>query len=313
MEEYFLRKPEIIRVTRDVPPAHYIFSIESFSLLVDTGVEKYESHAFGVDTYKWRLSLYPNGNKKSNGDGFISLYLQIEETENFPRTWEVNVNFRFFILDQIRDKYLTIEESDGVMKRYYQMKTEWGIAQLVCLDHFKEASNGYLVDDCCTFGVEIFVIKPTGKLERVSMLKQPPNNTITFQLHNYSNSFSEYYTSNVQTIGDSKWELIVYPRGCGTWKNTSLSVFLGLVEGYKLPTRGKVYAKYKFRVKYHYNSADTREFTAANWFTASAYQLGSRSVMPLSNLRDRSKGYILNDTLTVEAEIIVVSKVKLFL
>ena len=56
-----------------------------------------------------RLSLYPNGNKKNNGIGFISLYLQIEETENFPRTWEVNVNFRFFVLDQLRDKYLTIE------------------------------------------------------------------------------------------------------------------------------------------------------------------------------------------------------------
>ncbi|XP_039016795.1 uncharacterized protein LOC120147503 [Hibiscus syriacus] len=312
MEE-FLRKPEIIRVTRDLPPAHYIFSIDSFSLLVDTGINKYESHAFGVDNYKWRLSLYPNGNKNSNGEGFISLYLQIDGTENFPPTWEVNVNFRFFIHDQIRDKYLTIEETDGVIKRYYRMKTEWGIAQLVCLDHFKEASNGYLVDDCCTFGVEIFVIKQTGRLERVSMVKNPPNNTITFQLHNYSKSFSEYYTSNVQTIGDSKWELRVYPRGNGTWKNISLSVFLWLIEGYKLPSQGKVYAKYKFRVKDRYNAANTREFIGANWFTASAYGYGFQSVMALSDLQDRSKGYLVNDTLMVEAEIIVVSKVKLFL
>ncbi|MBA0579665.1 hypothetical protein Gorai_021914, partial [Gossypium raimondii] len=194
----------IRRITRDVPPAHYIFSIESFSLLVDTGVEKYESHAFDVQNYKWRLSLYPNGNKKSNGEGFISLYLQIEDTQYFPRTWEVNVNFRFFILDQIRDKYLTIEESDGVIKRYYQMKTEWGIAQLLSLDHFNETSNGYLVDDCCSFGVEVFVIKQTGKLERLSMMKQPPNNIITFQLRQYSAPFYERYTSDVQTIGDSK-------------------------------------------------------------------------------------------------------------
>ncbi|MBA0822500.1 hypothetical protein Goarm_019298, partial [Gossypium armourianum] len=178
-----------------------------------------------------RLSLYPNGNKKRNGEGFISLYLQIEDTQYFPRTWEVNVNFRFFILDQIRDKYLTIEgvntysngiwlmnifniifvvvlmsvESDGVIKRYYQMKTEWGIAQLLSLDHFNEASNGYLVDDCCTFGVEVFVIKQTGKLERLSMMEQPPNNTITFQLQKYSMPLYERYTSDVRTIGDSKW------------------------------------------------------------------------------------------------------------
>ncbi|PPR99077.1 hypothetical protein GOBAR_AA21599 [Gossypium barbadense] len=208
---------EIRRATREVPPAHYIFSIESFSLLVATGVEKYESHAFDVQDYKWRLSLYPNGNKRSNGEGFISLYLQIEDTQNFPRTWEVNVNFRFFILDQIRDKYLTIE-SDGVVKRFYQMKTEWGIAQLLSLDHFNKASNGYLVGDCCTFGVEVFVIEQTGKLERLSMMKGPPNNTITFQLQNYSKSLADFYTSGVQTIGDSKWELIVYPRGMGIAK-----------------------------------------------------------------------------------------------
>lgn len=55
------------------------------------------------------LSLYPNGNLKSNGSGFISLYLQIEGTENLTPSWEVNVNFRFFVHDQIRDKYLAIE------------------------------------------------------------------------------------------------------------------------------------------------------------------------------------------------------------
>ncbi|XVE67962.1 hypothetical protein DITRI_Ditri09bG0030100 [Diplodiscus trichospermus] len=143
MEE-ILKKPEIKRVTRDLPPDHYLFNIESFSLLVNTGVEKYESHAFEVGCYNRRLSLYPNGNKKSNGIGFISLYLQIENTETLPRTWEVNVNFRFFILDQIRDKSLTIEEGDGVIKRYYQMRTEWKIAQLLSLDHFNDESNGYL-------------------------------------------------------------------------------------------------------------------------------------------------------------------------
>ncbi|MBA0705022.1 hypothetical protein Golax_017241, partial [Gossypium laxum] len=152
-------------------------------------------------------------------------------------------------------------ESDGVIKRYYQMKTEWGIAQLLSLDHFNEASNGYLVDDCCTFGVEVFVIKQTGKLERLSMMKQPPNTTITFRLQKYSMSFYEHYTSDVQTIGDSKWELIVYPRGVGTVKNNALSVFLGLVEAQKLPPKGKVYAKYKFRVRDSFNSSNTREFT----------------------------------------------------
>ncbi|XVE67967.1 hypothetical protein DITRI_Ditri09bG0030600 [Diplodiscus trichospermus] len=309
MEE-ILKKPEIKKVTRDLQPAHYLFNIESFSLLVDTGVEKYESHAFEVGGYNWRLSLYPNGNKKSNGDGFISLYLQIEDTENLPRTWEVNVNFRFFILDQIRDKY-SIEESDGVINRFYQMKTEWGIAQLLSLDHFNDASNGYLVDDYCTFGVEIFVIKQTGKLERLSMIKQPPNNTITFRLENYSKSYSDSYSSHVQTIGDSKWKLLVHPRGTVAWRNLSFSMFLELVEANNLPPKRKVYAQFKLRVKDRYNSNNNHERTAHKWFTAEIGNWGFPSFMPLGDLQDKTKNYIVYDTLMVEAEIIIVSKVKL--
>ncbi|XVF58108.1 hypothetical protein PTKIN_Ptkin07bG0036200 [Pterospermum kingtungense] len=304
---------EIKRITRDLPPAHYIFNIESFSLLVDTGVEKYESHEFEVGSYKWSLSLYPNGNLKGNGSGFISLYLQIEGTENFTPTWEVNVNFRFFVHDQIRDKYLAIEEGDGLIKRFYQMKKKWGIAQLLSLDHFNDATNGYLVDDCCTFGVEIFVIKHTGKLECLSMIKNPTNGTITFYLQNYSKAYSDYYASDVQTIGDSKWRLVVYPRGKGgIWKGYYLSIYLELIEAYLLPPKRKVYANYKLRVRDKYNSSNNKEVTHANWFSASNYQWGSNHFMLLGVLQDKTKSYILNDTLTVEAEINIVSKVKRF-
>ncbi|XP_022773694.1 BTB/POZ and MATH domain-containing protein 3-like [Durio zibethinus] len=312
MEE-LLKKPGIKGVTRDLPPAHYLFNIESFSLLANTGLEKYESHAFEVGGYNWRLSLYPNGNKKSNGFGFISLYLQIEETENLPRTWEVNANFRFFVLDQIHGKYLTIEEGDGAIKRFFNMKTEWGDAQLLSLDHFNDASNGYLVDDCCTFGVEIFVIKQTGKLERLSMTKDPPNNTITFTLQNYSKSYSDFYVSDAQTIGDSNWKLYVYPRGGGSWKNIALSMYLELVEAFNFPPKRKVYAQYKLRVKDQYNSNNNREKTCSVWFTATSRRWGYPYFMSLLDLQDKSKNYILGDTLIVEAEIIIVSKVKLFL
>jgi hypothetical protein len=57
-----------------------------------------------------RLALYPNGRKNSNGKGHISLYLEIANTEHLPRGWEVNVNIiKFFVFDQIRDKYLIIQ------------------------------------------------------------------------------------------------------------------------------------------------------------------------------------------------------------
>ena len=56
-----------------------------------------------------RLVLYPNGKKNSNGNGHISLYLAIAATDDLPLGWEVNANIRFFVFDQIRDKYMSIQ------------------------------------------------------------------------------------------------------------------------------------------------------------------------------------------------------------
>jgi hypothetical protein len=59
----------------------------------------------------WELVLYPNGKENSNGSGHISLYLAIAATDVLPLGWGVNVDIRFFVFDQIRDKYLSIQGS----------------------------------------------------------------------------------------------------------------------------------------------------------------------------------------------------------
>lgn len=44
---------ENTRSIRDLPPAHYAFKIENFSLLSNTKVDSVESGDFEVDSYKW--------------------------------------------------------------------------------------------------------------------------------------------------------------------------------------------------------------------------------------------------------------------
>ncbi|CAL5381004.1 unnamed protein product [Camellia sinensis] len=104
---------EVTRSLREIPPAHFIFKVESFSqlsqLLSDAEVQNYESDIFEASGYKWKLSFYPNGDKKRKGEGHISLYLVIAETSNLPLGWEVSVNFKLFVYDQIQDKYMTIQ------------------------------------------------------------------------------------------------------------------------------------------------------------------------------------------------------------
>ena len=127
----------ITRSTRDLPPAHFSLKIESYSLLSQAVLEKFESCVFEACRHKWwtlmlylrnflfhqinsiclvshlffsrRLYLYPRGKAKIIGTGHISLYLAIAETEKLPLGWEVNASFKFFLFDQIRDMYLTIQ------------------------------------------------------------------------------------------------------------------------------------------------------------------------------------------------------------
>ena len=56
-----------------------------------------------------KLVIYPIGNKDKNVTEYIFLYLAIEAADLRPPSWEVHAIFRFFLHDQIRDNYLTIE------------------------------------------------------------------------------------------------------------------------------------------------------------------------------------------------------------
>ncbi|XVE74082.1 hypothetical protein DITRI_Ditri11bG0170600 [Diplodiscus trichospermus] len=180
---------EIVRYKRDIPPAHYSFKVESSSLLLDTKAEKIESGG-------WFST-------QINGKDYISLYLAIEETKSLPHRWEVNAELKLFVFDQKENNYLTIQDShDGGIKRFHEMKTEWGFAKLIPLETFKDICNyGYLYDGCCVFGAEVFVIKPSGKYERVSMVKNPDHGTFTWTLEKFSTMEENTYFSKAFTIG----------------------------------------------------------------------------------------------------------------
>ncbi|XAR69321.1 Ubiquitinyl hydrolase 1 [Bertholletia excelsa] len=221
---------KISRSLRDIPPAHYTLKIESFSqlseMLSDTKAHNYVSEVFEASGYKWKLSLYPKGDKERNGEGHISLYLVIAETKDLPLGWEVNVNFKLFLFDQIQDKYMAIQDADGKVKRFHEMKTEWGFAQLVPLSVFNDANNGYLICDTCVFGVEIFAINYSGKGECISNVVGLES-THTWKISNFSALGDVCHKSDVFTIGNHNWELRLYPKGnLHGKKENSLSLYL---------------------------------------------------------------------------------------
>ncbi|KAF3441172.1 hypothetical protein FNV43_RR15084 [Rhamnella rubrinervis] len=144
--------PGTVSYKRDLPPAHYSLKVDSYTLLSsEFGTEKYDGSVFEAGGHKWRLSFYPNGDTKNNGNDHISLYLGIVETDTYNCAWEVNVIFMLFVYNQIEDKCLTIQDCDGGVKRFHEMKKQWGYARLLSLKTFKDSSNGYLFNDSCVW------------------------------------------------------------------------------------------------------------------------------------------------------------------
>ncbi|CAL5329411.1 unnamed protein product [Camellia sinensis] len=281
----------ILRSLRDVPPAHYTFKIEYFSSFLNSKIENLESGVFEAGGYKWKLSLYPNGNKKRNANGHISLYLAIAETKTLPVGWEVNVNFKLFVYDHIRDKYLTVQDAEGGIRRFHWMKTEWGFDELVLLSTLNDASNGYLFEDCCVFGAEVFVIKHSGKGECISMMKDPLKGTYTWKIDKFSKIVNENVLSEEFVVGGHKWMLLLYPKGIGTSKGFYLSVFLHLADSKNLPSKRKLYAEYKLRIKNQINIKHFESEVLTNWFSSPSQTFGFTNFMSLNDLNNAGKGF----------------------
>ncbi|KAE8056846.1 hypothetical protein FH972_013582 [Carpinus fangiana] len=301
-----------LRSTTNVPraPDHYAFQIKNFSLLLGMKEEKCDSRQFEVGGYQWRLVLYPNGKKNSNGNDHISLYLAISNTKDLQLGWEVNANIKFFVFDQIRDKYLCIQDANVRVRRFHKFKTEWGFAQLLSHKSLNDSSNGYLVDDTCIFGVEVFVSKGPCKGECLSMINEPQRDYFTWKIDNFTALKDKIYASEQFTVEGQKWKLNLYPKGFGIGAGTYLSLFLmSLGDSEILSPNRKVYAKYKLRIRNQINNNHC-EKTVEYWFTNLGIDYGFPKFLAVRDLEDTSTGYLVGDVLFIECKIDVISIVK---
>ncbi|KAI7982511.1 Ubiquitin carboxyl-terminal hydrolase 12 [Camellia lanceoleosa] len=157
-----LRKPQsdVFFEGRDIPPSHYSFKIQSFSSLSKASIEKYSSDKFEAGDYKWKLSIYPNGNKDRDGQGNVSVSLTL-----------VKAIVNFFVFDQVGDKYYTLS-----VRRFHAIQTELGVANFIDVEVFSDSSNGYFVDDTCVFGIDIFILKQIRKGEYLKIRIYPRGN-----------------------------------------------------------------------------------------------------------------------------------------
>ncbi|KAL6566800.1 hypothetical protein OROMI_015204 [Orobanche minor] len=210
--------------TRDASPAHLLIKIESFSLLDECGVDKYETRDFSAGNYKWRLIIYPNGDGTGKDGEHVSAYLAIANTNSLPRNWEVNAVFSIFLLNQISGKYLY---TLGWTRRFFGMKTEWGFPKFISKKTLIDPSIGYIFNDSCVFGAEVLVHenKADTVIECVSLKNVSTPYKRDWEISNFS-ELKDLWTSEEFTVQGFKWKMTLYPNGNGDQTGRNLSIYL---------------------------------------------------------------------------------------
>nr|GMD79180.1 ubiquitin carboxyl-terminal hydrolase 13-like [Ipomoea batatas] len=236
--------------TTDVAPSHFMFKIQSVSLLTEYNVKKCSSAEFEAGGYKWKLIFYPNGNKRNHVTDHISVHLALmadTRSRGFQPGWEVHAVFRLFLLDRNNDTYLVIRDAQEKGRRFRATRMEWGFDRVIPVGTFNDPSYGYVVDDVCVFGAEVYVHKDlkfyTG--ECLSMVKDPDPIKYPWTIFNFFVPERAYHESPTF----QQWKMRVYPNG-KDGKGTHVSLSLHLASGgeSKEPTPSRIYAEFTLRL-----------------------------------------------------------------
>ncbi|KAJ8450963.1 hypothetical protein Cgig2_032588 [Carnegiea gigantea] len=285
-------------MVRQLPPAHCTLKIESFSKLEETLVrtknDSFESIEFGA-------GVYPKGNDRENGEGHLSLYIRV--VDKLSAGSFINVMSRFLIYDQIQDNYLVIQ--DLKERRFHPIKTEWGIPKAIDLSTFHDISKGFLLNDCCILGAEVFVLKGDNKAASFSMVKPQTIRKFTWRVAELKESIG----SPSFAIEGRQWQLWLWSRGHGSEKGRSLSLYLTLNDVSDLIAGRTLYAEFDLCIKNQLKGHDRRR-TVHGWFSKGRSTWGSVDLLPLTELDNPSKGFKVNEVVIVEVKINVIFLLK---
>ncbi|KAG5416210.1 hypothetical protein BRARA_A03381 [Brassica rapa] len=108
--------------------------------------------------------------------------------------------------------------------------------------------------------------------------------------------------SDVFVVGGYKWRILIFPKGNNV---DHLSMYLDVADAASLPYGWSRYSQFSLAVVNQMNSKYSIRKETQHQFNARESDWGFTSFMPLSELYDPTRGYLVNDTLQIEAEVAV--------
>ncbi|CAN8320075.1 unnamed protein product [Cochlearia groenlandica] len=293
--------------TRKRPPVSYCLKVQSFStlskLVKDNPENKYESQPFSVGGYNWTFIIYPNENKPEGSGGDVSLYVRIDNSTFINNPTEVYAWIKFVTYKSTWDIYHELQATE--VQRFHLFKQEYGMINFLGIGYYRDKGQGFIFNgEQSVFGVDISVSNPTD-WEELSYDENIRDPLFTWKLTKFSMRGLDSYTSDPFSSGGRNWVFKVYPNGAGSAVGNSLSFYL------LSASNEKGYVVAKLRV-INQKGSNHVEKQVSGWPNATESGWGFDKFIPLSDIKDTSKGFLVDDAITFEVEFASFTKTKVY-
>ncbi|XP_076890783.1 ubiquitin C-terminal hydrolase 12-like isoform X2 [Bidens hawaiensis] len=134
------------------------------------------------------------------------------------------------------------------------------------------------------------------------VVDDPPSARFTWTIENFSRLSGKKLYSDAFFVGGYKWRVLIFPKGNNV---DHLSMYLDVADSTALPYGWSRYAQFSLAVVNQVHSKFTMRKDTQHQFNARESDWGFTSFMPLSELYEPSRGYLLNDTCIIEADVAV--------
>ncbi|PKA50906.1 Ubiquitin carboxyl-terminal hydrolase 12 [Apostasia shenzhenica] len=132
--------------------------------------------------------------------------------------------------------------------------------------------------------------------------EDPSTSRFTWTIENFSRLNTKKLYSEIFVVGGYKWRILIFPKGNNV---DHLSMYLDVADSATLPYGWSRYAQFSLAVVNQLHNKYTIRKDTQHQFNARESDWGFTSFMPLSELYDPGRGYLLSDTCIVEAEVAV--------
>nr|XP_043609008.1 ubiquitin C-terminal hydrolase 12-like isoform X2 [Erigeron canadensis] len=131
---------------------------------------------------------------------------------------------------------------------------------------------------------------------------EPQASRFTWKIENFSRQNSKKLYSDVFVVGGYNWRVLIFPKGNNV---EHLSMYLDVADSATLQYGWSRYAQFSLAVVNQMHTKFTVRKDTQHQFHGRENDWGFTSFMPLSDLYDPSKGYLVNDTCIIEADVAV--------